>query len=320
MNPRTEPLLWIQLLGLALLPLEALLILLVLGGGEPGPAPLVEEGLCGSLGVVAPALLFWRAPPDAWSLLLAQIPVGGRRDAQRRLSRLQSPLPLKALGLGGGALALLLLLGRLDHHAAVAAPLWQGTQLPRLVALLLAALVLSVMLWQWQQALQALWLLSRSAGELGGTPPMANDELAEQRLCVGLPLLLPPSLQFATQPPRPPQPPPPPRPPRPSQPQAPSGPSAAQVSHEQPEPTEPGEPTSPAGPPEPQGQAESVAPPAEPPDPPEPRGPEQSAAPPEPPVAAQRDEESAVGGAAPAIQPEQAATDDQGGGLDQPIG
>ncbi|MEB3333891.1 MAG: low-complexity tail membrane protein [Cyanobacteriota bacterium] len=198
MKPRTEPLLWIQLLGLAVLPLEALLILLVLAGSDPGPAPLVEEVLCWSLGALAPALVLWRAPADVWSLLLAQIPVRGRRDAQLRLSRLQTTALLKLLGTGLGAGALLVLLIRLDQRAAIAAPLWHLNHLPRLVALLVGALVLSLMLWQWQQALQALWLLGRSEAQLRDTPPLGPEELAQTRLCLGVPLLLPPPLSFAT--------------------------------------------------------------------------------------------------------------------------
>jgi hypothetical protein len=196
-NPRTEPLLWIQLLGLAVLPLEALLILLVLAGGIPGPAPLVEELLCWCLGGLAPALLLWRLPADVWSLLVAQTPVRGRRDLQQRLSRLQGTLPLNLLGPGLGALILLVLLPRLDQRAAIAAPLWSAQSMPRLVALLLAALLLSLMLWQWQQALQALWLLGRSEALLRATPPMGGDELEGKRLSLGLPLLLPPPLRFA---------------------------------------------------------------------------------------------------------------------------
>lgn len=197
MNPRTEPLLWIQLLGLAVLPLEALLILVVLAGSDPGPAPVVEEVLCWSLGALAPALLLWRTPADVWSLLLAQIPALGRRDVQRRLSRLQDTLPLKLLGPALGALAWLPLLLRLDQRAAIAAPLWQEGHLPRLVALLLGALLLSLMLWQWQQVVQALWLLGRSEAALQATPPLSAAEGVQTRLSLGLPLLLPPPLTFA---------------------------------------------------------------------------------------------------------------------------
>ena len=70
---------------------------------------------------------------------------------KQRLSRLQDTLPLKCLGPGLGALALLPLLRRLDQSAAIAAPLWHAVHAPRLVSLLLAALLLSFMLWQWQQ-------------------------------------------------------------------------------------------------------------------------------------------------------------------------
>jgi hypothetical protein len=194
LNPRAEPLLWIQLLGLALFPLEALLILLVLAGSDPGPAPLVEDWLCWSLGALAPALLLWRTPADVWSLLLAQIPVRGRRDGQQRLSRLQDTLPLKVLGPAFGAVALLPLLMRLDQQAAVAAPLWAAGHLPRLVALLLVALLLCVMLWQWQQLVQALWLLTRTEADLRAASPMATTELGQVRFSPGLPLLLPPPL------------------------------------------------------------------------------------------------------------------------------
>ncbi|MFM9047283.1 MAG: low-complexity tail membrane protein [Cyanobium sp.] len=190
MNPRAEPLLWIQLLGLAVLPLEALLLLLVLGGSDPGPVPLVEQLLCWSLGGVAAALLLWRTPADVWSVLVAQIPGRGRRDLQQRLSRLQTTMPLKLLGPGLGAVALLPLLIRMDQLSAIAAPLWHPSHLPRLVALLLAALLLTVMLWQWQQVVQALWLLTRSPSVVEATPAMGLPEREESRLSLGIPLLL----------------------------------------------------------------------------------------------------------------------------------
>ncbi|MFN9646060.1 MAG: low-complexity tail membrane protein [Cyanobacteriota bacterium] len=194
MNPRAEPLLWIQLLGLALFPLEALLLLLVLAGSDPGPVPWLEEGLCWSLGALAPALLLWRTPADVWSLLLARIPAAGRRDPQQRLSRLQDTLPLRVLGPALGAIALLPLLIWLDQRAAIAAPLWSTGHLPRLVALLLAALLLSVLLWQWQQLVQALWLLNRTESDLRAASPITPAELGQNRLSLGLPLLLPPVL------------------------------------------------------------------------------------------------------------------------------
>jgi hypothetical protein len=202
-NPRTEPLLWIQLLGLAVLPLEALLLVLVLGGSDPGPVPLVEELLCWSLGAVAPALLLWRMPADVWSVLLIQIPARGRRDLQQRLSRLQDALPLKILGPALGSVALLPLLIRLDQQSAIGAPLWRPGHLPRPVALLLAALLMALMLWQWQQLVQAVWLLTRSERLVEASPPIGQEEHKDARLSLGVPLLLPSPLLFPPPAPRP---------------------------------------------------------------------------------------------------------------------
>jgi len=90
-NPaRREPLLWLQLLGLAALPLEVAALLLVLAGADPGPLPGLERVFCWALGAVGPAVLFWKLPPDLWSLLLLQMPLRGRRPDQLRLSALQT--------------------------------------------------------------------------------------------------------------------------------------------------------------------------------------------------------------------------------------
>jgi hypothetical protein len=172
------------------------LLLLVLGGSDPGPVPLVEELLCWSLGAVAPALLLWRIPADVWSVLLAQIPARGRRELQQRLSRLQDALPLKLLGPALGTVALLPLLIRLDQQSAIATPLWRQGHLPRPAALLLAALLLALMLWQWQQLVQAIWLLTRSERMVVATAPMGVEEHMKARLSLGIPLLLPSSLIF----------------------------------------------------------------------------------------------------------------------------
>jgi hypothetical protein len=191
----SEPLLWLQLLGGALLPLEALLVLLLLAGSDPGPLPSLERLLCWAIGGLAPALLLWRRPADIWSLLFVQTPARGRRDLQRRLSALQATTSLK-LGLALGCALLLVLLWRLDRAAALASALAPLPEAPRLVDLLLTAPLLALMLWQWQQLLQALWLLGRSPATIAATAPMAGAELAQQRLSPGLPLLLPQPLGF----------------------------------------------------------------------------------------------------------------------------
>ncbi|MEB3319686.1 MAG: low-complexity tail membrane protein, partial [Cyanobium sp.] len=45
MNPRSEPLLWLQLIALGAVPLELLLLLLLLAGADPGPFPWLERSL-----------------------------------------------------------------------------------------------------------------------------------------------------------------------------------------------------------------------------------------------------------------------------------
>jgi hypothetical protein len=192
---RSEPLLWLQLIALGAIPLELLLLLLLLAGADPGPVPALERLLVWGLGALAPALLFWQRPPDCCSLLLVQVPLRGRSPLQLRLSRLQEAWVSKLLAVLGAAL-LLPLLWTLDSHAAFASRFSPLSASNRFIVLLLSLPLLAVLLWQWQQLVQAFWLLTGSAGRLEQTPPMTADELAEQRLCLGLPLLLLDPLQI----------------------------------------------------------------------------------------------------------------------------
>ena len=203
MNPaRREPLLWLQLLGLAALPLEALLLLLVLAGADPGPLPGFERVLAWALGALAPAVLFWRLPPDLWSLLLLQVPLRGRRPEQLRLSALQTALPLKLLAASGAAL-LLPLVWLMDAKAGLA---WAWSPLsasPRLVVLLVSLPLLALMQWHWHQLMQTLWLFARPSAEVEQTLPLTQAQAADDRLNLGLPLLLLPPLEMATPAPKP---------------------------------------------------------------------------------------------------------------------
>ncbi len=189
MNPRSEPLLWLQLVALGAIPLELLGLLLVLAGADPGPLPGLERLLAWAIGVLGPAILLWQRPADVCSLLLVHVPLRARSEAQRRLAALQSPLPLQ-LAMVLGAAALLPLFWWLDQHAALAAPLAPLAASPRFVALLLACPLLALILWQFQQLLQAIVLLGRNPAKLASCSPLSAVELDGQRLCLGLPLLL----------------------------------------------------------------------------------------------------------------------------------
>lgn len=194
-SPRSEPLLWLQLLALGLLPLEALLLLLLLGASDPGSLPLLERLLCWAIGVLAPAALLWRLPVDPWSLLVAQVPQRGRREIQQRLSALKPPAVLRLGSLVGLASLSLVLLWWCDNHAAFASAFSPVADSPRLVGLLLAAAVLALLQWQGQQVVQALWLLSRSPQEVAAATPLSAAALERERLSPGLPLLLLPPLR-----------------------------------------------------------------------------------------------------------------------------
>jgi len=191
-NPRGEPLLWVQLLGLAALPAELLLAFLLLAGADPGRLPGLERLLCWALGGLLPAVFFWRRPPDVWSLLLVQIPGRGRRELQRRLNVLQSPLAVKLAG-GAGALLLLPIVWLMDDYAGLATALSPLGGSSRLAGLLITVPLLALCLWQWEQLWQSIWLLSRpeafvvAAAERG----FGADGSGSERLSLGLPLLLP---------------------------------------------------------------------------------------------------------------------------------
>ena len=195
MNPRGEPLLWVQLLGLAALPAELLLAFLLLAGTDPGRLPGLERLFCWALGGLLPAVLFWRQPPDVWSLVLVQIPARGRRELQRQLNALQSPLAVKLAG-GAGALLLLPLIWLMDDHAGMATALSPIGGSSRLVGLLLTAPLLALCLWQWDQLWQSLWLLSRPEAFVVATTERGAgaDGPGFERLSLGLPLLLPDAL------------------------------------------------------------------------------------------------------------------------------
>jgi hypothetical protein len=304
-QPSLEPLLWVQLIGLAAWPLEGLALLLLLAGGDPGPFPLVERLFCWGLGTLLPALLFWRLPPDLWSLLLLQVPLRGRSERQRRLSALQASLGLRFVA-AAGSLPLLALVWWADRQGGIAWSLSPLAASPRLVVLLVCAPLLALMLWQWQQLVQAIWLLSRPIALIESTAPLGLDQARHQRLNLGLPLLLLPALSD-------------PRPGRMHPPEASSTPATPPTNELTPAGHQAADPDQPEAtlPPEPRINAESPAQPAEAE---LPRAPKNPPAPAEEiasaPIAPIGDLSAAV---PMAIEDQQTAEDGQGGELDQQI-
>ena len=196
MQPRSEPLLWLQCLALGAIPLELLLIRLVLAGADPGPVPGVERVLIWGVGVLAPAVALWRRPADWGSLLLVRQPLGSRSSDQLRISASHGALSSR-VAVVMAAVILLPVLWWLDDSAVLASEFSPVSGQSRLATLLLVSPLLALMVWHVQQMVQAVALL------LGSTAPVAStdasfraDAVATQRTSLGLQLLNLPSLEW----------------------------------------------------------------------------------------------------------------------------
>ncbi|MCH1604696.1 MAG: low-complexity tail membrane protein, partial [Synechococcus sp. MOX_bin13] len=154
MQPRSEPLLWLQCLALGAIPLELLLIRLVLAGADPGPVPGVERFLIWGVGVLAPAIALWRRPADWGSLLFVRQPLASRNSDQLRISASQGGLSSRA-AVVIAAVILLPVLWWMDDSAVLASEFSPVSGQSRLVTLLLVSPLLALMVWQVQQLIQA---------------------------------------------------------------------------------------------------------------------------------------------------------------------
>ena len=188
MQPRREPLLWLQCLAIGAIPLELLLIRVLLAGADPGPVPPLERLLLWGVAVLAPAVALWRRPADWGSLLLLRSPVASRSQEQLHYSAMQGGLGIK-VGLAVVTVVLLPLLWWLDESAGLLQEFSPLQDQSRLVSLLLSAPGLALVVWQAQQLLQALLLLSR--GTVEETPEASWDcqRINSERSSFGLQLL-----------------------------------------------------------------------------------------------------------------------------------
>ena len=188
MQPRREPLLWLQCLAIGAIPLELLLIRVLLAGADPGPVPLLERLLLWGVAVLAPAVALWRRPADWGSLLLLRSPVASRSQEQLHYSAMQEELGIK-VGLAVVTVVLLPLIWWLDESAGLLQEFSPLQDQSRLVSLLLSAPGLALVVWQAQQLLQALLLLSR--GTVKETPEASWDcqRINSERSSFGLQLL-----------------------------------------------------------------------------------------------------------------------------------
>ena len=188
MQSRREPLLWLQCLAIGVIPLELLLIRLLLAGADPGPVPIVERLLIWGVGVVAPAIALWKRPADWGSLLLLRLPVASRRSDQLILSASEGQWGSRSALVGCTAL-LLPLLWWLDESAGLIHEFSPLQDSSRLVSLLLTAPLLALLVWQIQQMVQAVLLLVQAPQNDSAAEPWSLDQLRQERMSFGLQVL-----------------------------------------------------------------------------------------------------------------------------------
>ena len=188
MQPRREPLLWLQCLAIGAIPLELLLIRVLLAGADPGPVPVLERLLVWAVGALAPAVALWRRPADWASLLLLRLPTGSRSKEQLQLSSHQGGFASK-VSLILLTVALFPLFAWLDESAGLVREFSPLQESSRLVSLLLSMPVLALVVWQIQQLVQAIPLLSAGALETAGSESWNAQRLSEERSSFGLQLL-----------------------------------------------------------------------------------------------------------------------------------
>ena len=158
------------------------------GGGGSRTSPSAGTITLWGVAVLAPAVALWRRPADWGSLLLLRSPVACRSQEQLHYSAMQGGLGIK-VGLAVVTVVLLPLLWWLDESAGLLQEFSPLQDQSRLVSLLLSAPGLALVVWQAQQLLQALLLLSR--GTVEETPEASWDcqRINSERSSFGLQLL-----------------------------------------------------------------------------------------------------------------------------------
>ena len=195
MQPRREPLLWLQCLAIGVIPLELLLIRVLLAGADPGPVPLLERLLLWAVAVLAPAVALWRRPADWGSVLLLRIPTETRTKQQEQLSSHQGGM-LNKVVLVVITVGLLPLIWWLDESAGLVQELSPVQDRSRLMTLLLSTPLLALVVWQGQQLVQAIMLLSSGDRSDESTEPWDSQRLKNDCSSFGLQLLRIPLLTW----------------------------------------------------------------------------------------------------------------------------
>ncbi len=184
MSVRNEPVLWIQLIGIGAIPLECILLALILGGAHLGPLVELQRLIISFIAIILPTISFLKRPADWGSLLIIKIPLVKRSIIQRQLSSTQNHLATQiSLILGG--LLLIFLFREIDKLAFVFNEISPFKNNLRITNVLLSIPLLSLMLWQWHQLSQSIWILTRSKVDIDKADYFSNKEIIKQRLSPG---------------------------------------------------------------------------------------------------------------------------------------
>ncbi len=188
LEPRREPILWIQLLGIGAIPLELLILRLLLAASEVGPIPSFERIITWTISILIPTIFFLKRPADWGSVILFKIPIRSRTNNQIQLSKLQVHLiPRICLIIGG--LSLLFLFWWIDQSAWLINSISPFKGSSRLITLISSIPLLTLILWQWHQLTQSIWLLTRFNIPINLDLISNQEFITIQRTCIGFNLL-----------------------------------------------------------------------------------------------------------------------------------
>ncbi len=188
MNPRREPILWIQLIAIGVIPLEIILLRLILAGAEHGPLLTLERLIIWCIGVLLPTLIFLDRPADWTSIILFRSSIKGRSKIQLSINSLQKGKIPKILTLIGAILIYFLFIC-IDSSALIIHNLSPLQESSRVTTLTSSLPLLIIITWQWHQLTQSIWLLTQPENTFQSAKNFTEDQLKKERLCLGLGIL-----------------------------------------------------------------------------------------------------------------------------------
>ncbi len=185
MSTSKEPILWIQLLGIGTIPLEFLLLKLILAGSPLGPVPLLQRIIIAVIAIIIPTISLYKRPADWSSFLLFKLPLKGRSVCQYQISSLQlNTLPKLLFILG--VIVITFFFWSVDDSAFILASISPLRNQPKITNILLSISLLSLIVWQWHQVVNSIWLLTRSQDDLNKATYITQEKLLTRQSCFGL--------------------------------------------------------------------------------------------------------------------------------------